>query len=960
MSEKLKPKILSGDQAAFSHWDSVIKLAGLQRHVQDSGGDYTVYHQFHLIDGIGRHNDETPAQFHVTNEYFLHRDGREVQPSWFAVADAMPFITLETISPRKVGAVLNRKFDQVAEDIVDILPEVDDQTKQKISQTSAQIGVEPTIPADKPAVYKKLTESNWYGIVDAEGHSASVYNFADIGPAQRELTRILYRELRGVVAPENRRAMQDRFRQLVGTEGTVYPTIKDKTLSEASEAIYRLIAPEIKRITGVDISTVLLGESTDYATLPGSSEEYRGDEAERFLFLDWYLQHRDLYDRAHNKVAEVLSKKGENPINTIAVKKGEVPFWIVNQGKKHKLFIQCNEQGTQTEIVFGDRRIKLVAPVTDHKQLAEVLSSNFPDELFAVAPTAIGLLFQIRANGTVLLPERGSTYTNQANMVWHEIAQQAATKDLLPIMQNNTIRVHPHTVAALPDNQRIKLPSYVRAGFPTDEEGYTTTDAIKTQWQELIEARNTVTAAAVQAKTLPEKAAILFAGNEFQHVHEVASQLQQMQDQELKLAEQRSGVMSAMRQSLQKNEMRRLGDIGKYIEGNASSLPDGLSIPEELVAQIETTRAAFAAEDIDPHHKKQLETILSYYIALQYKMLEGGVEALEYFDARPSLMTLYLLFGEDVVRNIIANAEVYVEETDVEPIIDTAEVNAEGNNIYVVEDKLGWAKADSHKRERFIQSLVTHLRESNLDTATIITHPSDDEADYDLVIVEKDGSISNMCGNGVRAVAYYMAERYNYPEVKLKSKAGEIVVGFKEDEGTYGARLSEIVILGSESTTRFSDLLSEDIANCDKPLVTIRELADQAGVRVPIISVRHVLQEPHMIVGLPENTDREALRQEASALMTLADANGNKVFPNGININFAGRTEETFYLLTYERGVDDFTGSCGTGAVCTASLAMENLGVDTVTFTTGSGHIRVSYESGHYIIHGHASQRSSV
>ena len=69
-------------------------------------------------------------------------------------------------------------------------------------------------------------------------------------------------------------------------------------------------------------------------------------------------------------------------------------------------------------------------------------------------------------------------------------------------------------------------------------------------------------------------------------------------------------------------------------------------------------------------------------------------------------------------------------------------------------------------------------------------------------------------------------------------------------------------------------------------------------------------------------------------------------------MNFYGETKDGRLLITYERGVDDFTGSCGTGAVCTAAELFEQGAETNILFQTPGGNIEIEYSGGHYRIRG--------
>jgi diaminopimelate epimerase len=67
--------------------------------------------------------------------------------------------------------------------------------------------------------------------------------------------------------------------------------------------------------------------------------------------------------------------------------------------------------------------------------------------------------------------------------------------------------------------------------------------------------------------------------------------------------------------------------------------------------------------------------------------------------------------------------------------------------------------------------------------------------------------------------------------------------------------------------------------------------------------------------------------------------------PNGINVNFVQHTDESIYVRTYERGVEDETLSCGTGvtAAAIAVHADDSDGKYCIHIITPGGQLAVSY-----------------
>jgi diaminopimelate epimerase len=162
--------------------------------------------------------------------------------------------------------------------------------------------------------------------------------------------------------------------------------------------------------------------------------------------------------------------------------------------------------------------------------------------------------------------------------------------------------------------------------------------------------------------------------------------------------------------------------------------------------------------------------------------------------------------------------------------------------------------------------------------------------DYKMRIVNADGSEAEMCGNGARCMAVYIAFKFAVvPEMfTIETLAGVI-------RGTAKGDMAQV---------QLSDPVDY------RPNIELK-LGDQK-------IIAHAINTgvPHAIIFL------QGLHE--------CDVNGlgrvirqHKAFaPRGTNVNFVERLKEGFIeLRTYERGVESETLSCGTGSVAAAIVA---------------------------------------
>ena len=161
-----------------------------------------------------------------------------------------------------------------------------------------------------------------------------------------------------------------------------------------------------------------------------------------------------------------------------------------------------------------------------------------------------------------------------------------------------------------------------------------------------------------------------------------------------------------------------------------------------------------------------------------------------------------------------------------------------------------------------------------------------DDADFTLHFYNSDGSRGEMCGNGSRCICRFAYDNGIAGQAMTIHTDAGLVPGWRLGEERYRVKLNNPGVL--------------DIAR--KP--------DCAYVELGNPGVPHGVKE---VPGL-QFDQRDALRQEAKALRY------DPAFPKGANINFyTWLGESEVRVLTYERGVEDYTLACGTGCGSTAA-----------------------------------------
>ena len=95
---------------------------------------------------------------------------------------------------------------------------------------------------------------------------------------------------------------------------------------------------------------------------------------------------------------------------------------------------------------------------------------------------------------------------------------------------------------------------------------------------------------------------------------------------------------------------------------------------------------------------------------------------------------------------------------------------------------------------------------------------------------------------------------------------------------------------------------------------------------------------PHYVVWMDDVANADVFHQGREI------RNREKFAPNGINVNFAQKTDEGLFVRTYERGVEDETLSCGTGVTaCAIAASLQELGDFGTDIMTLGGKLNVSF-----------------
>ncbi|MDO8536574.1 MAG: diaminopimelate epimerase [Candidatus Omnitrophota bacterium] len=237
---------------------------------------------------------------------------------------------------------------------------------------------------------------------------------------------------------------------------------------------------------------------------------------------------------------------------------------------------------------------------------------------------------------------------------------------------------------------------------------------------------------------------------------------------------------------------------------------------------------------------------------------------------------------------------------------------ATGNDFVIIDNRNSVLKGDLSE---FAKKLCDRFYGAGADGLLLLE--KSESADFKMRILNSDGSEAEMCGNGSRCIALYAyAKKIAPADMKIETKAGVL------NANVHGQSVKVKLTDPKEIQWNLCLMINEcpyrvDVANTGVPHV-IHFVDDIKSVDVKKLGPKMRYHE--------------------------------EFSPHGANVDFVKIVDKNNNIIavrTYERGVEDETLACGTGAVASAIISAESEKLASpVTVETSSGEVlKVYFES---------------
>jgi len=246
-----------------------------------------------------------------------------------------------------------------------------------------------------------------------------------------------------------------------------------------------------------------------------------------------------------------------------------------------------------------------------------------------------------------------------------------------------------------------------------------------------------------------------------------------------------------------------------------------------------------------------------------------------------------------------------------------------GNTFCLISEK-EFEKGQWSSRPEFAKVICSPISGLCADGLVIIKELTDTGLDFSWDFFNSDGSYAEMCGNAARCVGAFCKEILSFPNDRIKILTGAGIISIR-----YYSPIRIDVEMSSIAKVRPSICYQIEGTNINMSFVN-------SGV-------------PHLVHEISGPIILSEWKSKAESLRKKTD-----IVESGCNFtlfsisNCQNESEAPFInAVTFERGVENFTQACGTGAVAAARIAADKLNKNVIHVKMPGGLLSVdfSYDS---------------
>lgn len=242
--------------------------------------------------------------------------------------------------------------------------------------------------------------------------------------------------------------------------------------------------------------------------------------------------------------------------------------------------------------------------------------------------------------------------------------------------------------------------------------------------------------------------------------------------------------------------------------------------------------------------------------------------------------------------------------------IELIKVHGSENDFFILDERMLITQL-TEEQWKVLTIQLTNRQKGLLggaDGLLIVSESQHQGAAGKMRILNADGSEAKMCGNGLRTVARYLAEKNKLSTFLVETNQADLLVKMAPEIWPNVANV-QVEISPVSFETNALPFFPPDLENLfiEKKLPELDDGLTFSAVAVP---------NPHLIAF----TDHETVIGSKLEKIATYLNRPNSLFPNGVNVSFAEvLKEDKLYVRTYERGVG-FTSACGTAMAATSLM----------------------------------------